>query len=144
MCDYFNNIDWCTLLSDEPTQQSWDIFEKHFDVALNLYIPKTCKPITYSNQPWVNSEVNSQSKAKSKSWNKYFRRPTEENWLKHTTERNLSSNMTDNARVNYENNIVKESKKNPKSFWKYVNQKHKKVNQIVCIEDVNGIKHYDE
>ena len=144
MRNYFNSIDWVTLLCEENTQNSWDIFYDHFKFALNEFIPVTTKPIVLHGCPWINSDVRSHIKNKRKSFNKYYRRPTKENWLSYTIERNLSSTITNNARQEYEHLICVDSKQNPKTFWKYINGKVKKHNQLVAIKDSDGILCYDD
>ena len=36
----------------------------------------------------------------------------------------LLTTASDNARVRFENNICRDSKRNPITFWQYVNSKH--------------------
>ena len=88
MRKYFKSIDWNLLLLNENTQDSWDLFYDHFCFALNAFIPVTNKSIHINKKKWVNSEVKFQIKSKRRSFNKYYRRQTKENWLKYTLERN--------------------------------------------------------
>ena len=37
-----------------------------------------------------------------------------------------------------------DSKHNPKTFWQYMNSKHKKVNKLVSLRDSSEIVHYDD
>ena len=92
----------------------------------------------------MNSEVKSQIKIKRAAFNKYYRRPTDKNWYEYTKARNISTRLTDNARINHENLICVNSKDNPKTFWKYVNSKNKKQNQLCGLKDSDGILKYDD
>ena len=56
----------------------------------------------------------------------------------------MFSTITNNARQEYEHLICVDSKQNPKTFWKYVNGKVKKHNQLVAIKDTAGILCYDD
>ena len=144
MRDYFTAINWSILLAHKSVQETWDIFVKHFTYAINRYIPITTKPILGNTKSWIDHNVKSHIKSKRKSFNKYYRNPTEENWKAYTIERNISTTASDNARVRFENNICKDSKQNPKTFWQYVNSKHKKVNKLVSLRDSSEILHYDD
>jgi len=52
--------------------------------------------------------------------------------------------VTDGARINFEDKVCKDSKHNPKTFWKYVNSRVKKHNRLSCIQDSNNVLHYDD
>ena len=59
-------------------------------------------------------------------------------------EINISTTASDNARVRFENNTYRDSKQNPKTFWQYVNSKHKKVTKLLSLRDSSEILHYDD
>ena len=67
----------------------------------------------------------------------------QENWKAYTIEINISTAASDNARVRFENNVYRDGKHNPKTFWQYVNSKHKKVNKLVSLRDSSETLHYD-
>ena len=141
---YYSDIDWYALLFDKNTQSSWDIFYDHFIIALEMCIPISNKIITHSKQPWVDKDVQKQIKKKKKSFNKYYRRPTMENWSSYVIERNLATSKIDGGRINYEKRICDASKDNPKEFWKYVNIRNNKQNHIPSIQDTNKVLYYDD
>ena len=87
MRNYFKSIDWNYLLLIENTQNSWDIFNDHFCFALNTFVPVSSKPFHTSKNKWINSNVKFQIKSKRRSFNKYYRCSTKENWLNYTIER---------------------------------------------------------
>ena len=129
---------------NENTQDSWDLFYDHFCFALNAFIPVTNKSIHINKKKWVNSEVKFQIKSKRRSFNKYYRRQTKENWLKYTLERNKATKLVNETRMNFERKICANIKENPKSFWQYVKAKNMKQNKLCQIKDPEGIVHYDD
>ena len=144
MRKYFKSIDWNLLLLNENTQDSWDLFYDHFCFALNAFIPVTNKSIHINKKKWVNSEVKFQIKSKRRSFNKYYRHQTKENWLKYTLERNKATKLVNETRMNFERKICANIKENPKSFWQYVKAKNMKQNKLCQIKDPEGIVHYDD
>ena len=123
MRNYFKSIDWNYLLLNENTQNSWDIFYDHFCFALNTFVPVSNKPFHISKNKWINSNVKFQIKSKRRSFNKYFRRPTKENWLNYTLERNKATQLVDETRRSFERKICADIKENPKAFWNMSKQK---------------------
>ena len=144
MRNYFKSIDWNYLLLNENTQNSWDIFYDHFCFALNTFVPVSNKPFHISKNKWINSNVKFQIKSKRRSFNKYFRRPTKENWLNYILERNKATQLVDETRRSFERKICADIKENPKTFWQYVKAKNMKQNNLYEIKDPEGIMHYDD
>ncbi len=144
MRQYFISIDWLTILDSENTQDSWNIFYDHFRYALDTFIPVTSEPIDYSNQPWIDVKCTALINTRRRAYNKYYRRKTVENWDSYKLLRNSSKLQTDQARTLYEDKICKQSKDNPKAFWKYVNFRSKRKIQLGSIRDPDGILHYDD
>ena len=115
MRNYFKSSDWNYLLLNENTQNSRDIFYDHFCFALNTFVPVSSNPFHISKNKWIHSNVKFQIKRKRRSFNKYFfRRPTKENWLNYSIERNKATQLVDETRMSFERNICADIKENPK------------------------------
>ena len=142
MRNYFKSIDWNYLLLNKNTQNSWDIFYENFCFALNTFVPVSNKPFHISKNKWINSNVKFQIKSKRRSFNKYFCRPTKENWLNYTIERNKATQLVDETRRSFERKICADIKENPKTFWQYVKAKNMKQNKLYEIKDPEGIVRY--
>ena len=91
MRDYFTAINWSRILALKSVQETWDIFVKHFTYAVNRDIPITTKPILGNTKSWIDHNVKSHIQSKRKSFYKYYRKPTEENWKPYTIEINIST-----------------------------------------------------
>ena len=85
-----------------------------------------------------------QIKSKRRSFNKYYRHQTKENWLKYTLERNKATKLVDETRMSFERKICSDIKENPKTFWQYVKAKNMKQNKLYRLKDPEGIVHYDD
>ena len=80
-----------------------------------------------------------QIKSKRRSFNKYYRRPTKENWLNYTIERNKATQLVDKTRMSFERKMCADIFFNPKIFWQYVKAKNMKQNNLYEIKDLEGI-----
>ena len=65
---YLGDINWTTELNLLNTQQSWDLFNKTVDFAIDKFIPLCDKPRT--GKQWCNANVKAKSKDKRNSWSK--------------------------------------------------------------------------
>lgn len=144
MREYLMDIDWKTRLENENIQSAWNIFQENISYVIDEFVPVTCNSIKSNNQPWINKEVLKHIKEKKQTFNKYIKRPTLERWNLYTEKRNLSTAITDSTRSNFETKVCRNSKDNPKTFWKYVNSKQKKQSQLSCLQDTNSILCYDD
>ena len=136
---YFSSFDWSLSLQNLDIQQCWDLFEKRVNIAIEKYVPVSCNTAQNSQKPWVNALVKAKSKNKRQAWTKLYRAnnnhylsaerklEAHNNWL---SARNVSTKSTDDARVNYETRVIKDSKHNPKTFWSYVKSKTKKPGEV--------------
>ena len=123
MRKYFKSIDLNFLLFNENTQDSWNLFYDTFCFALNAFITVSNKPVHITKKKWVNSEVKFQIKRKRRSFNKYYQRQTNENWLKYTLERNKATKLVDETRMSFEMIFLRILKKIQKHFGSMLKQK---------------------
>jgi len=138
---YFDAIDWPVLFSNKSTQQCFDIFYEHVNLAVNTHIPISMKVASNkATKDWVNLEVKSASKKKRRAWNKLRKDNTNSELLltEWRTTRNLSNSISDSARATYESKVILDSKNNPKSFWSYVKKRTKKPGDVSCLMSPNN------
>lgn len=74
---------------------------------------------------WMNNNAMRKVKAKHKSFNRYLRTRDGEDYKAYCRDRNRARKATRRAARAYERKIAKNSKYNPKAFFKLVNQKTK-------------------
>jgi hypothetical protein len=77
---------------------------------------------------------------KRRAWKKYSYARSRENYRKYASERNKCTNTIRDSKKSYERKIATEAKKNPKSFWKYVNSKLKAKTGVGSLEESDGTK----
>ena len=128
--DKFRNIlkgyDW-SILDKMGVEETWNYIKGALQAGMEQCIPKVSTSIKKKrNTPvWLNKKVLNKIKKKHKLFKRYLTTKSGLDYQKYILERNRCNKLIKNARKDYEHNIAKESKKNPKKFWKYINEKLK-------------------
>jgi len=150
---YLGEINWTTELNQLNTQQSWDLFNKTVDFAIDKFIPLCDKPRT--GKQWCNANVKARSKEKRNSWSKLWKIiksnrshiaqiDTSTSVAEWNTSRNISTKCSDDARIAHEKKIIAHCKDNPKTFWSYVKSKTKKPGDVSSLLNPEGqLSHND-
>ena len=141
MLNAFKNIDWETELNTnkEDIEKQWEIFkdkyhelEKECVPRKNVYIngklnKKLSTPLDKKNLRLI--------KKKNKVWGKVRKElASAEESLHYNKLRNQVRRLTRKSKKLFEKNIAKNSKVNPKAFWKYTQSKLKTRSNIPDIE----------
>ena len=76
-------------------------------------------------------------KKKHTAWQRYMETRSGEKYLEYVRQRNKVIKLTKQVQRDYDKNIAKEAKSNPKKFWKYVKSKTKARSNIpdLCIDE---------
>jgi mevalonate pyrophosphate decarboxylase len=78
---------------------------------------KKVKPI------WMNNKALKKVKKKHKLFQRYLRSKSGRDYERYVEVKNNCSKLIKKTRKEYERHVAKESKVNPKKFWKYVQDK---------------------
>jgi hypothetical protein len=80
-------------------------------------------------------------KNKHKLWKQYFSSKDPETYKQFCRTRNKVKSLTRKAQKNYENNLAKKAKNNPKAIWQYIKSKLKLKDSITELNtDPNDTK----
>jgi hypothetical protein len=117
---------------------------KAFYKIYNTEVEKCIPKIKYvkrkvGNKPiWMNREGLKKVRKKHNSWHRYLNTKDGEAYLEYIRHRNEARSFTRKLVKNFESEIAKNIKLNPKRFWKYVNSKTKTKIGIESLKDENG------
>ena len=121
-------IDWKTELEDRSLQQSWDYLHKTILEIQDKYIPKRTIKGTGDKRRkplWMNDRALTKVKKKQAAWKRYLETRDGKSYQEYCRSRNQARKATRIAVREFEKNITKEAKSNPKAFYKYVQSKTK-------------------
>ena len=137
-----NNFDWKAYLNADQNNvdETWNKFQEKMKILEEKHIPLS-KPRNKKNSIPLERDVTEVIKEKNRLNKKFIETKDEEVRKKYNKVRNKAGKLVKRARKNYEKNLAKEAKANPKKVWKYINLKSKVKEGIgeLC-KDVNDPK----
>ena len=120
-----SNHDW-TIMDQMNVEESWNHLKEVLAMGMEECIPKVKTGRGKNTKPiWMDEKAFKTIKKKHKMYKRYLCTKTGQDYLRYIEIRNLSNKLIKKCRKNYEREIGKESKKNPKKFWKYIKDKIK-------------------
>ena len=125
--------DW-EVLTDANIEDTWSMIKDTLNQGTSEFVPK-CKIKNTYKPPWLNKSATKAIKSKQKAYKNYLANKTHYNEFKYKMMRNAVTTEVRAAKKYFEQRIAKESKDNPKAFWKYVKSK------TVCKTNVGNLKY---
>ena len=113
-----SSYNW-NILDDMHIEDSWSTIKNIIVDGVKEHVPK-CKPRDIGKPIWLNKVAAAAVKSKNKAYKRYLASKTHYNTFKYKMKRNTATNEVRKAKRSFERNIAKESKENPKAFWRYV------------------------
>ena len=122
-------VDWHTKLNDKSVEQMWEQISEKIIEEMNANVPHR----TYNSEKrndskhrkpmWMNNEAMRVIKKKKSAYQRYLETREGKDYLEYVKSRNEAKNEIRRAVRNYEKEISRKAKKDPKAFYKYVNSK---------------------
>ena len=138
MKDEIGKYDW-QVLHDMNVEDCWITIRDCIIKSMEDNIPKARLKGHYKqNSNWINVNVKKNISKKRKLFKKYLNTKSDYDYKKYKTSRNICNKSIIKAKREYERNIAKNSKDNPKQFWKFVQDKTKLVSGISPLIDSEG------
>ena len=124
-------FDWNKIMESakEDPDKMWQIFVKKLKEAEDKYIPvlkiRPNKPNKKSHNLALDKNTREAIHKKQRKWQRYMETKDEEKLKEYRRQRNKVRAMTRKLQIEKEKKIAKQSKSNPKKFWKFVKSKLK-------------------
>ena len=120
--------------------ETWNKFQTKINLLVDKFVPLS-RPRKKINEIPLEKEVVETIKEKNRLNKRFIETKDEQIRKKYNKIRNKTGKLVRRARKNYEKNLAKEAKTNPKKVWKYINLKSKVKEGIgeLC-KDVNNPK----
>ena len=118
------NTDWSCVIGATNVNTAWDYFHEKLEGAVKECVPMV--KITSGskvNPSWFNLAVNRCIRKKYFAWKRYKESRTYARYLEYVRRRNAACKSVRIAKREFEKNLCKRVKKNPKAFYMYVNNK---------------------
>ena len=102
------------------------------------YIPRVESKEKKNKPRWLSHKISKSVKKKYKLFKKYLNSQNGKTYQKYVEERNKVNKEIKKAKYNYEKDIAKKCKENPKQFWSHVNSKRKCKENIKPLLKTDG------
>ena len=107
---------WAILFKHESLQNMWRIFTTNYDNIVQQCTPEYIRR-TKIKKPWGRDRVKHQCATKQKKWNQYL---TTNRYIVYVEQHNKTISVIRNAKTDFEKQLIKYYKNNPKHFYKYM------------------------
>ena len=119
------NLDWAVLFSEcDNLNDQWKIFSVKYNEAEKACVPQK---IVNTNKKKFSVPLDSKAQAKRKRkhrlWQRYLETEDGKVYSEYRKCSNQLRNLTRKATKEFEKNLARNVKSQPKKFWKYVNNK---------------------
>ena len=141
MKTYFARANWEELYEETSVEGKYRKFREIYDKAVETYVPKK-KETHYKEKPWFNERCRVAKEKRDKAWDIYRKRRGNQTWTNYKRLRNEYTKIRRQEARNYEKNIVMRSEGDPKLFYRHINSKMKKKENIERVK--KGDVYYED
>jgi hypothetical protein len=132
---------WKDDLTSLTVEESWNLFEKRLMDAMERNIPKRKQKVRGKWKPlWMNETVLIKLKKKHSAYKRYLETREGEEYQQYARTRNQAKWACRAAVRDFEKNIAREAKTNPKAFFNYTNSKMKTASSVPDLDVRKGVK----
>uniref|UniRef100_A0A8C5PPB0 Reverse transcriptase domain-containing protein n=1 Tax=Leptobrachium leishanense TaxID=445787 RepID=A0A8C5PPB0_9ANUR len=135
-----NVIDWQKLFHGKNTEDKWNIFKLTLEKYTSQYIPLVNKYKRNRLKPmWLSRKVTKEMKNKKKAFKAFKFDKSEASYKAYRAANKACKNAIRWAKLENEKEIAKESKTNPKRFFRYINSKKPKSENVGSLKSESGL-----
>ena len=145
-------LDWNEILFSDKHQYDADTTQHNLEEMLSNFYGKINELVAKhvpiqgdkkktNNEPWLNRGSMRLIKRKYHSWQRFINSKSRKSELYHeyVKQRNKCHKMVRDAKLQYEKQLAKECKLNPKAFFRYCNSKKNSAkNSVIRLKDNKG------
>jgi len=135
-------INWDQKLTGKSTNEMWTTIASIIKNGMESHVPHlniTSNPTRTKKAPWMTDRVRQQLKRKKTAFEAYKKTKDGTEYLTYAKEKNRSRYETRRAVKEFEKEIAKLAKKDPKKFYRFVNSKLMTRARIPDIELPSGV-----
>ena len=131
-------IDWSSKFIGMTTEKMWIYFSNELEGQMEKHIPKSVPKKNKRRKIWMTKEVTAKHRRKQRAWKKYKETGNKWDYVRATNEKNELTMMTRNLCRDFEYNLARNMKHNPKAFWRYCKSKMKNRSKLGDLKMADG------
>lgn len=131
-------VDWNTNLLGRSVEEAWSFTSMELNKAMSTHIPKSQPRKDKRRHIWMNHNAMAKQKRKHHAWKRYIDSGDYLDYIRATQEKNELTLLTRNLCRDFEKDIARNIKENPKAFWRYTNSKLKNRPKLGDLQTADG------
>ena len=137
MNDQLNDVEW-SLMNNLSVQEAWTFFYTTYEKAMEQFIPKSVPTKDRRKKLWMNRTALSLHKKNRQAWMKYKQTKSCADHVRATQLKNELSRLTRSLCREFERDLARNIKTNPKAFQRYGNSKLKNKPRLRDLKNIEG------
>ena len=138
LCTMFKEVRWHEELQNKDMNECWAKFKEIYTEVVKCCIPLSNGKRKNKRPPWMNKKLLKLIRQKRKQWGVYKSNPTPESLNEFKNLRKRLKKQILKSKLNYEKEIAKNAKVNPKAFYSYIGGKRSNRTGVGPLQDANG------
>ncbi len=142
----FADEQWDVLMKGKTVQQQWDIFSHEVNSVIDKFVPHrkfTTTTVKRRKPAWMDDRVLARLRKKKAAFTRWKQTRDGQDYLGYAKARNAAKAETRRAVREFEKEVAKQAKKNPKAFYRFVNSKLRTKPGIGNLTGSDGIEIVD-
>ena len=139
MINHLEAQNW-SVLDQMNVEESWSFFVTIFEAAIHQFIPTSMPSKDKRKKLWMNRDALAMHKRKRKAWKQYKITNSDADHIRACQVKNNLSKLTRQLCKDFEKDLARNVKSDPKAFWRYCNTKLKNKPRIGDIKANDGTK----
>ncbi len=134
-----SGFDWENDFVGKSCEECWQLFAARMEDGVRQFVPKSTVMHGKSGRPlWLYTKALEKVKKKREAYKRYINTQEEQDYVAYARIRNQVRWECRKAKRQFERELAKETKSNPKAFYSYTNGKLKTKSGIANLETANG------
>ena len=133
----FGCMDW-SMMEGLSVEECWSKIQNSLHQGMDKFIPKSCVKHNNFKPKWLKGEVMKSAKKKYALYKRFLKSKSSYDYAMYIQHRKACKKKVRSVKKDYEKRIIKESKSNPKVFWKYIQSKTKTASGISPLRTNDG------
>ena len=132
------DVEWSTKFNGRNVDECMEILYEEVDAVAERCIPRKKNTKWHDRPPWMTKAARKCIRKKRCAWNRYLESPNHQKYMQYVKQRNATTKKLRKAQREFEKNLAKNCKRNPKSLFKYANFKSNVKNNVIRLKDKEG------
>ena len=138
MNSLLEEIDWDETFKDKNLEDMLKEFYTKIELITKDCVPPKKQSKSKKQPPWMTNKTRRNIRKKHCAWIRYQQSKSYQKYMLFVKQRDKTAKLLRKAKKNFEMQLAKECKSNPKAIFKYANFKSKPRKNVIRLKDADG------